>query len=273
MSSVTSFVGQIPELYDRHLGPVLFEPYARDLAARVPRNAQRVLEIAAGTGRVTRHLLVALPAEGELVATDLNEPMIAEGRVRLPDDPRLRWQTADAQAIPFGDRAFDVVVCQFGLMFVPDKVLALREMHRVLRPGGTLLLSTWDEVAPNPATKILHELAMAAFPADPPTFMKTPFSMPDPIALRRLMSDAGFSEVQVETVAKTAEARSAADLAIGFVRGNPLWGQLVERGINGDAFQAQVAEELTRGFGAAPCRSPLSAHVVTAVAPHEQLLP
>lgn len=266
MTTVTGFVGQIPELYDRHLGPVLFEPYARDLAARLPADARRLLEIAAGTGRVTRHLLAALPADGELVATDLNEPMIAEGRTRLPNDPRLRWQTADAQALPFGDAAFDVVACQFGLMFVPDKLLALREMRRVLRPGGRLLVSTWDDVARNPATKLLHALAMAAFPADPPMFMTTPFSMPDPIALRTLISDAGFGEVQVETVAKTAEASSAADLAIGFVRGNPLWGQLVERGVDGDAFQARVADELARTFGAAPCRSALSAHVVSAVA-------
>lgn len=264
MSSVTSFVGQIPELYERHLGPVLFEPYARDLAARLPKGTRRVLELASGTGRVTRHLLAALPTDGELVATDLNEPMIAEGRVRIPDDPRLRWQTVDAQAIPFGDGAFDVVACQFGLMFVPDKLLALREMRRVLRPGGTLLFSTWDDVARNPATKVLHELAMAACPTDPPMFMKTPFSMPDPIALRTLVSDAGFGKVHVETVAKTAEASSAADLATGFVRGNPLWGQLVERGVDGDAFQAKVTEELAREFGAAPCRSLLSAHVVSA---------
>lgn len=266
MSSVTRFVGQIPELYERHLGPVLFEPYARDLVARLPQDTRRVLELASGTGRVTRHLLAALPADGELVATDLNEPMIAEGRARLPDDPRLRWQTADAQAIPFGDETFDVVVCQFGLMFVPDKLLALREMRRVLRPGSRLLLSTWDDVVRNPATKVLHELAMAAFPTDPPMFMKTPFSMPDPNALRRLVSDAGFGEVHVDTVAKTAEASSAADLATGFVRGNPLWGQLVERGVDGDTFQARVAEALTRAFGAAPCRSALSAHVVSAVA-------
>lgn len=266
MSTVTRFVGQIPELYDRHLGPVLFEPYALDLAARLPADTRRLLEVAAGTGRVTRHLLAALPPDGELVATDLNEPMIAVGRARLPNDPRVRWQTADAQALPFGDAAFDAVACQFGLMFMPDKVLALREMRRVLRPGGRLLLSTWDDVARNPATEVLHALAMAAFPADPPMFIKTPFSMPDPIALRTLISDAGFGEVQVETVAKTADASSAADLAIGFVRGNPLWGQLVERGVDGDAFQARVAEELTRAFGAAPCRSALSAHVVSAVA-------
>ena len=72
MTSIARFVGNIPELYDRHMGPVLFEPYAKDMAARLPANAKRVLEVAAGTGRVTRHLLAALPPDGQLVATDLN---------------------------------------------------------------------------------------------------------------------------------------------------------------------------------------------------------
>src|SRR5512135_1791816 len=121
MTTTPRFVGNIPELYDRHMGPVLFEPYARDVAARLPATARRVLEIAAGTGRVTRHLLAALASDGELVATDLNEPMIDEARRRLGDDTRLRFAPADAQALPFEDARFDAIVCQFGLMFVPDQ--------------------------------------------------------------------------------------------------------------------------------------------------------
>jgi SAM-dependent methyltransferase len=265
MSSVTAFVGSIPELYDRHLGPVLFEPYARDLAGRLPPGTNRVLEIAAGTGRVTRQLLSALPTAGELVATDLNEAMIARGQQVITGDPRVKWQTADAQQLPFSDGGFDVVACQFGLMFVPDKLRALSEMRRVLRPGGTLLLSTWDSLDQNPATKILHELALAAFPADPPTFMLTPFSMTDPIALRDLVASAGFGQPRVDTVAAVGDATSAADFAIGVVRGNPLWGQLVERGVDAPAFERSVSEALASRFGDAPCRSPLSAHVVTAV--------
>jgi ubiquinone/menaquinone biosynthesis C-methylase UbiE len=262
--AATRFIGPIPELYDRHLGPVIFEPYARDLAARIPSSTRRLLEIAAGTGRVTHHLLATLPDDAELVATDLNQPMLDEARRRLPDDPRLRLQVADAQALPFDDATFDVVACQFGLMFMPDKPLALREMRRVLRRGGTLLLSTWDDLARNPASRMIHELAFAELPADPPTFMRTPFSMGDPIALRGLVEAAGFATVKVETVAQLGEATSADDLAIGMVRGNPLWNQLVERGIDGDAFQRRVAESLRTAFGDAPCRSALSAHVVTA---------
>lgn len=263
MSSYTSFVGSIPERYDRHLGPVLFEPYARDLARRVPAGARRGLEIAAGTGRVTRHLVAALPADGELVATDLNEPMLAEAQ-RWVRDPRVRWQVADAQALPLPAATFDVVACQFGLMFVPDKPAAAREMRRVLRPGGVALVSTWDRLEANPATAVLHRLACAEVPADPPQFMTVPFSMFDVAALRALFLDAGFADVEVETVAAVGDAASATDLAIGFVRGNPLWNQLVERGVDAAAFEAKVTAALADAFGDAPCRSALSAHVVTA---------
>ncbi|HEY5948367.1 MAG TPA: methyltransferase domain-containing protein [Kofleriaceae bacterium] len=262
---VTRFAGSIPELYDRHLGPVLFEPYARDLAARLPRDARRVLEIAAGTGRVTRHLLASLPADGELVATDLNEPMLVEAKQRI-DDARVTWQAADAQALPFPDRRFDAVTCQFGLMFVPDKVLALREMRRVLRPGGTLLLSVWDTLELNPATLVLQKLVLETFPDDPPLFFKTPFSMTDATALEALAHEAGFSSVRVDTVGKRGDAESAASLATGLVRGNPLWNQLSERGVDATGFEAKVTAALVREFGDSPCSSPLSAHVLTAVA-------
>ncbi len=265
MSSVARFVGSIPELYDRHLGPVLFEPYARDLARRVPPGTRRLLEIAAGTGRATRHLLATLPDDGELVATDLNAPMIDIGRGHL-SDPRLSWQVADAEALALPDAGFDAVACQFGLMFVPDKARALREMRRVLRPGGVLLLSTWDTLARNPAMERFQELAFATRPADPPTFMRVPFSMHDPLALGALVAEAGFGDVRVETVERHGEATSAADLATGFARGNPLWAELVERGVDVVAFEATVAETLAVAFGAAPCFTPLSAHVVTAVA-------
>jgi ubiquinone/menaquinone biosynthesis C-methylase UbiE len=266
MTEVARFVGSIPELYERHLGPVLFEPYAIDLASRVPAGSRKILEIAAGTGRVTRRLLEDLPADGELVVTDLNQPMLDIAR-ELSSDPRITWQQADAESLPFTDDAsFDAVVCQFGIMFIPDKPQALSEMNRVLRPGGTLLLNVWDELAKNPMTRVLHELASAEFPNDPPIFMLTPFSMPDPAKLKQLIEDAGFSDVKVETVPLIGVADSAEDVAIGLVKGNPLWTQLVDRGVDAPAFQAKVAEALRREFGDNPCRSALSAHVATAVA-------
>jgi ubiquinone/menaquinone biosynthesis C-methylase UbiE len=262
---VTRFAGSIPALYDRHLGPALFEPYARDLAARLPTDATRVLESAAGTGRVTRQLLAKLAADGMLVATDLNGPMIDEARRQLGNDARVTWQTADAQALPFPDGGFDAVVCQFGLMFMPDKLLALREMRRVLRPGGTLLLNVWDALELNSATLVLHTLAIDTFPEDPPLFFTTPFSMTDAPVLDALAREAGFGSVRIDTVRKTAEAESASHLATGLVRGNPVWNQLVDRGVDAPAFEATVATALAREFGDSPCRSPLSAHVLTAV--------
>jgi ubiquinone/menaquinone biosynthesis C-methylase UbiE len=265
-SAATRFVGSIPELYDRHLGPVLFEPYARDLAARLPHGARRVLEIASGTGRLTRALIDVLPAAATLVATDLNEPMLVQAKQRL-SDPRVSWQVADMQALPFEDASFDVVLCQFGLMFAPDKPLALREMRRVLHAGGTLLLSTWNDLELNGATKVLQDLALETFPEDPPTFfMKTPFCLPDAEELRALAHDAGFPAVRVDTVDTIGEAESAAHLATGLVRGNPLWNQLVERGLDAASFEAKVTAALARTYGDAPNRSPLSAHVLTAVA-------
>lgn len=265
-SAATRFVGSIPELYDRHMGPVLFEPYARDLAARLPHDARRVLEIASGTGRLTRALVAVLPADATLVATDLNEPMLAQAKQRTRDG-RVTWHVADMQALPFENASFDAVLCQFGLMFAPDKPLALREMRRVLRPGGTLLVSTWNKLEQNGATALLQDLAIETFPDDPPTFfMQTPFCLPDADQLRALAHDAGFPAARVETVDKVGESESAAHFATGLVRGNPLWNQLVERGLDAAMFEAKVAAALARTYGAAPNRSPLSAHVLTAVA-------
>jgi ubiquinone/menaquinone biosynthesis C-methylase UbiE len=263
VSSETRFTGSIPEIYDRHMGPVLFEPYALDLAERLPSTAMQVLEVAAGTGRGTRHLLRKLGAGGRIVATDLNPPML-ERAAAVVTDARVTWQPADAQQLPFADGAFDAVACQFGLMFVPDKPRALREMHRVLAPGGVLLVTVWDALAKNPMSERLHHLALALMPENPPAFMGLPFSMPDASVLRDLAVAAGFADAQVETVAKVGVAESAEHVAFGLVRGNPLWNQLVERGLDADSFQKSVADALRREFGDAPCRSALSAHVLTA---------
>jgi ubiquinone/menaquinone biosynthesis C-methylase UbiE len=271
MTIDTRFVGSIPALYDRHLGPVLFEPYAKDLAQRLPPSVRRILEIAAGTGRLTRQLLAVMAADAELLATDLNDPMLDVARSLVGPDPRVTWRQVDAQALPIADGSVDAVTCQFGLMFVPDKPRALAEMRRVLAAGGILLLSTWDDLARNPASAALHELAYAAMPTDPPTFMRTPFSMHDAHELAQLATAAGFRDVQVETVCLVGEAQSAAHLATGFVRGNPLWNQLTERGIDGAALEARVTAELARRFSPGhqtdpACKTPLSAHVLTAFA-------
>jgi ubiquinone/menaquinone biosynthesis C-methylase UbiE len=135
MDKDSSFTGSIPELYERALVPLLFTPYALDMARRAAqRRPQRILEIAAGTGAVTRHLLQDIPA-AHIVATDLNPAMLEQAR-KAVDSPRVEWRQADAQELPFPDASFDAVLCQFGVMFFPDKVRAFSEARRVLKPGG-----------------------------------------------------------------------------------------------------------------------------------------
>ena len=257
-----AFVGSIPALYDRHLGPVFFEPYALDLVGRLPASARRVLEIAAGTGRVTRHLAAKVD---ELVATDLNEAMLAIAREALPD-PKIEWRVADMQALPFVDDSFDAVVGQFGLMFAPDKAAVIRELRRVVRPGGSVLLSTWNEIAKNGAAQVAHEQALAAFPDNPPQFYLIPFSLHDARAICELFEADGF-EVRSDTVEMTSNAVSAADLAIGLVQGNPVALQLTERGVDVAKYEAEVAAALAARFGDEPCRPPLSVHVFVATRP------
>src|SRR5262245_8082090 len=157
--SDTKFTGSIPEKYDTYLVPFLFEHYAAHLAGKLALSpGSRVLEVACGTGVLTRHLLQALPPKGTLVATDLNGAMLDLARTKVNPDPRLEWKVADAMKLPFGDATFDVVACQFGVKFFPDKVAALQEMKRVLKPGGTLVFNVWDSLETNLSAKIVHEL-------------------------------------------------------------------------------------------------------------------
>ena len=260
------FDGSIPEMYDRALGPLLFEPYARDLAGRIPTGTSgRWLEIAAGTGRVTRHLRGRLRKDATLVATDAAEAMIEKGRSLLHEDDQLSWRVADATALPFPDRSFDGIVCQFGLMFFPDKPAAAREMRRVLDTGGRVLLNVWDRIEANPMFLLTDGLVSSRFASDPPPFYKIPFSYPDPLVLRQLFVDAGFEDVSVHTVSITGESPSAAEAASGVIRGNPIVNDLKERGV-GDVteIEAAVATALAEQFGDHPLRVPLRAHVLEA---------
>ena len=175
-----AFVGDIPGNYDRYLGPLLFHDFADDLAGRLTlKPGMRVLETACGTGIVTQRLLDRMRGHGVLVATDLNEAMIAHARSRVFAEPGLiEWQTADATKLPFPDGSFDAVVCQFGLMFFPDKAAGIGEAFRVLRPGGRFLFNVWDAIGRNPVTRITHETVATFFPADPPTWTLSPLFMP-----------------------------------------------------------------------------------------------
>src|SRR5215510_14655736 len=183
---------------------MLFHGFADDLAARVKVTAgMRLLETACGTGIVTRRLADRLRGRGSIVATDLNEAMIAHGRAEMPADAgHVEWRPADATRLRFPDRSFDAVVCQFGLMFFPDKAAGIREAFRVLKPGGQYLFNVWGPIARNPVQRIAHETAGKFFPKDPPMFYTIPYSLHDPEPIRKMLTEAGFGRVEVTKLAK-----------------------------------------------------------------------
>ena len=266
-SDSADFTGSVPEFYERHLVPVIFAPYADDLVARVPaRDGIAVLELAAGTGVVTRRLLARLPGSARIVATDLEPAMIEEARHRVPDDPRLELRAADLAALPFADAEFDVALCQFGVMFLTDKLAAMRSVRRVLRPGATFLFNVMDAFEVNPFGRIAHEAIGSFFETDAPQFYRKPFSWADPPAIERTLKQAGFHAVTIEKVAGELTGSSIRDFAVGLVRGNPAIGAIADRGLDAEAITDRVAEDLREVYGDGPFRGPIRAIVVTAKA-------
>jgi ubiquinone/menaquinone biosynthesis C-methylase UbiE len=170
------FTGSIPEIYDRFMVPLIFEPYALDLAGRLAKTEPRdILETAAGTGVLTRAIASKLPAEMRIIATDLNQPMLDYAAARQPGDRRIAWRQADASMLPFEDATFDAVACQFGAMFFPDKIQAYREVRRVLRPGGHFIFNVWDRISENEFADVATQALALFFRNDPPRFLaRTP---------------------------------------------------------------------------------------------------
>ncbi|WP_166041732.1 methyltransferase domain-containing protein [Sphingosinicella sp. YJ22] len=265
MASIDSaFAGSIPAIYNRCLGPMLFEPYALDLARRVaPLRPRALLETAAGTGIVTAALAEALP-ETDIVATDLNQAMLDVAAERIAS-PRVAFQAADAQSLPFADDGFDAVVCQFGVMFFPDRVGAYREARRVLRGDGAFIFNAWDSLDANPASKAMAEAMGEVFPDDPPSFLqRTPFGYHDPSRIEADLRAAGFSDISFETVVLPCRASSAHEAATGMCRGSPLRAEIEARDATRlDAAVEAAAKALERLSGPA-LDVDMSAHVFTA---------
>ena len=266
-ASDKAFTGSIPQIYDELLVPLIFTPYAQDLAARIDRRQPRdVLETAAGTGAVTRALHAGLPPEVRITATDLNEPMLMRAKSHLGDAARIGWQQADALALPFADASFDAVACQFGVMFFPDRIKGYAEARRVLRPGGRFIFNVWDRIEDNEFAHVVHEALQQIFPNDPPQFFtRTPHGYYDPERITADLNEAGFTDVEIGTVTHRSRAASPQHPATAYCQGTPMRGDIAARGTLDLAAATQVvADALERRFGSGPVEGRIQALVISA---------
>ena len=263
----TVFAGSSPALYDRYLGPLLFGPYADHVAKGLAGiESGRLLELAAGTGIVTEALVRYLPAGVEIVATDLNQAMIDHAATKPALKKRVSQRQADALALPFGDAEFDAVLCQFGVMFYPDRVKGHREAKRVLKPGGRYVFSVWDSLENNPMTACVVEAAGKHLPQNPPRFLaRTPHGHHDGNVHRRELAEAGFVRVDIDVVTLPSRAPSHRDAAIGLCQGTPMRGE-IEAAAPGRLQETTefVAAALAHRYGTGAIEAPMQAIFVTA---------
>ncbi|WP_184705600.1 class I SAM-dependent methyltransferase [Rhizobium lusitanum] len=263
------FAGSIPENYDRYMVPLIFEPYAADIARRADSLAPKaVLEIAAGTGVVTRTLAPKLPADATYVATDLNQPMLDHAALRQPSDSRVTWRQADAMMLPFEDAAFDLVLCQFGAMFFPDRTAAYREARRVLMPRGHFLFNVWDRLEENIFADDVTNALARLFPNAPPRFLaRMPHGYHDLEVIRRDLEQAGFSRVQIETTAAESRAASSQLVASAYCQGTLLRNEIeAEQPGTLSAVTDYVAAAIADRHGSGEIAAKIQAHVVLAIA-------
>jgi ubiquinone/menaquinone biosynthesis C-methylase UbiE len=259
-----AFDGSISKSYDYYLGPFLFEPYATDLVSRVQfTGASNILELACGTGIVTQRLVNHLSADDELTATDINIDMLTVAQEKI-STPNVCWDTVDMTAIPYEQELFDTVVCQFGLMFAADKDKAVAGMRRVLKKNGKLLFNVWASVEENPILNIFDSLTSRFFPNMPLRSETGPFSMANESKVFDLLQRAGFSNIRVESVAVTGICESAADAALGFTIGSPLYNSIKKDPIVVERFRGALEEAISAELGSNPVQSPLRALVFSA---------
>ena len=264
------FAGSMPELYDRHLVPLIFEPYAADLVARVRAlDPGSLLEVAAGSGVVTRAMAAAVPASVSITATDLNQPMIDHAQAVGTTRPVV-WRSADVMDLPFDDASFDAVVCQFGAMFFPDRSAAFAEVARVLRPGGIFLFNVWDAIDQNEFAADVTAAVAGVFPDDPPLFLaRTPYGYYDEATIQADVAAGGFdSPALFETVEARSRASSAEIPAIAFCQGSPLRAEIEGRDASRlEEATAAAAAAIAARFGKTDVDGKISAHVITATKP------
>ncbi len=263
------FAGSIPENYDRYMVPLIFEAFAADLARRAAASSPRaVLETAAGTGVVARALAPHLARDARYVVTDLNQPMLDYAASRQAPDERIAWRAADALALPFEDASFDLVCCQFGAMFFPDRMAGFREAKRVLKPGGHFLFNVWDRIEENVfADEVTNALA-GMFPSDPPRFLaRTPHGYHDTALIRRELAGAGFSRVTIETRAEQSRASSPRIPAVAYCQGTVLRSEIEARAPGRlSAATDHAAAAIAARHGSGEVAAKIQAHVIVAVA-------
>lgn len=259
------FTGSIAALYETYMVPLIFQPYATDLAHRLAsRTLSRVLEIAAGTGVVTRAMASVLAEGVAIVATDLNQAMLDQAAV-VGAGRAVEWRQADAMQLPFADGTFDAVVCQFGAMFFPDKSKAFAEARRVLRPGGVFLFNVWDRIEENEFADTVTNALASLFPDDPPRFMaRTPHGYHDRTAIARDLAGGGFTRpAQITTVAARSRAETAWVPAFAYCQGTPLRSEIEARGASQLGEATRLAEDaIARRFGPGPVDGKIQAHIV-----------
>ena len=262
-----TFVGSIPENYDRHMVPLIFAPYAADLAERAASlSPSAVLEIAAGTGVVTRALAPKLSRTASYIVTDLNQPMLDYAASRQVPDNRISWRQADALALPFENATFDLVCCQFGAMFFPDRPSAYREAKQVLKSRGHFLLSVWDRIEENVFADDVTNALAELFPNDPPRFLtRTPHGYHDTALIRRELEEAGFSPVTIETRAEQSRASSPRIPAVAYCQGTVLRNEIEARDAGKlEAATDYAARAISGKHGRGEVAAKIQAHVILA---------
>ena len=261
----TAFAGSIPQVYDRYLVPLIFEPYAADLAHRaVRRHPSRVLETAAGTGVVTRQLAKTLSPGVSIVATDLNQTMLDQAAAEGTSRP-VEWRQADAQQLPFPDAFFDAVVCQFGVMFFPDKARAFAEARRVVRSGGQFIFNVWDRIEHNDFADTVTRALETLFPDDPPRFLaRVPHGYHDPSLIAQDLARGGFTRSpQMTTLPARSRAVSPRIPAVAYCQGTPLRGEIEARGPSRLIEATEVATSaIADQFGSEIVDGKIQAHIV-----------
>jgi ubiquinone/menaquinone biosynthesis C-methylase UbiE len=265
ITNTPTFSGSIPNHYDEYLGPMFFEDYAVEVSSRIdPSKVHDALELSCGTGRVTNHLRKILPASARFIASDISPDMLTVAKSKLSTQ-NVDWRIIDANRIPFDDNSLDLIVCCFGYMFVDDKVKGFAEALRVLRPGGMLLISTWDKLEYNAASQVFRKIVKKYFGDSLPDLYKLPFSMHDPSLIQEQMRLAGFSKVDTEVVDKNSVCATAKVATYGLVQGGSLYNEIIKRNPDWlDEIKTNVERELSEQFGAAPMVAPMRAIITQA---------